>query len=223
MCSTLGHSHTAALRTQWVKRYLDPSEGHWKFLLDHWIKRNSYKSREALLLPEQARRIAVRIPDSFPILEYFKNAILNFSTLDFQNKTIIPRDKDALMATPVWEGATDISMFSDLQIETLNEMEIKNIGDLWDDDNGAFWRSRTMRHTWATPAQRDNLGNHFRSTWYNFLAQLNPTIKQTLLQPDYFPYVGDIVAYTDNNGTIQYGKVVSSTRPLLYRELLKRP
>ena len=40
-----------------AKAYLDPSDGHWKYLLDYWVLKGQYKKRDALLFPSQANAI----------------------------------------------------------------------------------------------------------------------------------------------------------------------
>ena len=142
-------SHIKALLAKWAIRYMDPGKGAWKLILDHWIGDNFYCSRGVLLSSIPTEKILGGIPDSFPVLKFWREAVKAFREL-----YIIPckiskeTTRGSLEGEPPWHNPR-----FEIKMDTINaitwcdqtHLHVETMGELWDFTKDKWWSSNDIR------------------------------------------------------------------------------
>ena len=137
-------SHLKALQAKWGIRYLDPGRGAWKLLLDKWIGNNFYCGRGSLLSSIPIEEILEKIPDSHPILNFWREAIPAFRELELRPAILGNEEGWQIEAEPAWHNMR-MGSISTVNMDTWNRgLKVETIGDLWNSERGAWWSEREI-------------------------------------------------------------------------------
>ena len=106
--------HLKSLRKLWIRRYLDPGTGDWKYVLDYWVCRGHTLGRGVLLgsgtMPE--------MPSIFG-----DETVQNFLQIKFRRKQGPYDDAAEACEEPIWESHR-------------NSVPFMTERDLWEDGMG---------------------------------------------------------------------------------------
>jgi hypothetical protein len=127
-------SHARALRVKWALRYLDPSEGQWRIILDTWLGR--YKpGRACIILNTPLERLfrhqdKENHGDSY-LLEFWKESIIDLRELELKRRKTSPLGAES---QPLWNNSiNDVNpntkfrkVWRALNTETVGHLTIDN-------------------------------------------------------------------------------------------------
>ena len=123
-------THTKAIRAHWLFRYLDPTQGQRKILLDHWICKGHREGRGILLQTDTGKLIDNVLPEHHN-LRFFKEAILTFRSLPLSPQPH-PSTGPGMAAEPIWNSELiERHMFNNAEVSALRHLDFLRGADLW--------------------------------------------------------------------------------------------
>ena len=204
--------HSRAFRAQWMVKYLDPTRGVWKILLDHWVLKHHPTGRHGML----SKQIKGR--DIFPnhqLLNFFADALDTFHELEWVPQPQ-PKSKENALSMPLWNNPyLNMYMFDDTTKQALQELDFFTLADLWDDDARSPWSPDEVHTGFAGAAGANaallqrQLGNadKFRDEWNIMLNEIPNSWWKLLKQPEHVTKEGCHFAFRDQ-GRLRYALYV---------------